>query len=310
MNETDYSFGARLAQLRQNAGLSQQGLADQLSVTRQAVSNWEREQTLPDLDTLRSIAQVLGVDLNTLGGSAAPVPKRQVHRGFLAGALALCFCGVFFLGGFLAKQEWRPFQTEAAADTVQSNPLPPHTIRNVTPNGITLITAADGWQELTDLLTALPEGDAGPVEANAELADTFRYFAEQYDFQFIPDYEDGEFTSSWDQVLFWLYKSGISKGGIMSEETVDAAIEHLFGSDVSYSHQSTEHFPITEEGYYPVDAASSRGDPYQLTSLNKSEDGVYEAVLRRKDGSTVTFTAVLEGESLQFQSIARTEKSV
>lgn len=296
-----------MAQLRQNAGLSQQGLADQLSVTRQAVSNWEREQTLPDLDTLRAIAQVLGVDLNTLGGSAAPVPKRRFHKGFLAGVLALCFCGVFFLGGFLAKQEWRPFQTTV---TSQPAPLAPHRVRYTTPNGVTVVTAADGWQELTDLLAALPEGDAGPVEVAEELADTFRYFAEQYDFQFIPDYEDGEFTSSWDQVLFWLYKAGISKGGIMSEETVDAAIEHLFGSDVSYSHQSTEHFPITEEGYYPVAVTSSRGDPYQLTSLNRSEDGMYEAVLRRKDGSTVTFTAVLEGESLQFQSIARTEESV
>lgn len=42
MNQTE-SFGVRLAQLRRDAGLSQQGLAQALSVTRQAVSNWERE---------------------------------------------------------------------------------------------------------------------------------------------------------------------------------------------------------------------------------------------------------------------------
>ena len=46
MKETMDSFGARLAQLRQAAGLSQQGLADRLSVTRQAVSNWERGGSL------------------------------------------------------------------------------------------------------------------------------------------------------------------------------------------------------------------------------------------------------------------------
>ncbi len=40
------SFGTRLAQLRREAGLSQQALADRLSVTRQAVSNWEREGSL------------------------------------------------------------------------------------------------------------------------------------------------------------------------------------------------------------------------------------------------------------------------
>lgn len=43
MCETNHSFGEHLATLRQAAGLSQQALADQLCVTRQAVSNWERE---------------------------------------------------------------------------------------------------------------------------------------------------------------------------------------------------------------------------------------------------------------------------
>ena len=70
------SFGTRLAQLRREAGLSQQALADRLSVTRQAVSNWERDQTLPDLEMLRAIAQALGTDLNTLSGSGAPGRRR------------------------------------------------------------------------------------------------------------------------------------------------------------------------------------------------------------------------------------------
>ena len=59
MNQTE-SFGVRLAQLRRDAGLSQQELAQALSVTRQAVSNWERDQTAPDLDMLLSIAAALG----------------------------------------------------------------------------------------------------------------------------------------------------------------------------------------------------------------------------------------------------------
>ena len=78
MRETGV-FGQRLAQLRQEAGLSQQALADRLAVTRQAVSNWEREQTLPDLDMLRALARALGTDLNTLCGAAPAAPRR---RGF------------------------------------------------------------------------------------------------------------------------------------------------------------------------------------------------------------------------------------
>ena len=41
-----FAFGPHLARLRQEAGLSQQALADRLSVTRQAVSNWERGVSL------------------------------------------------------------------------------------------------------------------------------------------------------------------------------------------------------------------------------------------------------------------------
>lgn len=46
MNVSSETFGLRLARLRQESGLSQQALADRLSVTRQAVSNWEREGSL------------------------------------------------------------------------------------------------------------------------------------------------------------------------------------------------------------------------------------------------------------------------
>lgn len=310
MNENEYSFGPRLVQLRQNAGLSQQGLADRLSVTRQAVSNWERGQTLPDLDTLRSIAQVLGTDLNTLGGSAVPVPKQRMSsmsKGLWGGALVLCFCGVLFLGGYLATQEIIP------SKTAQTTPLAPHRTQYqyTTSSGttVTVNTPADGRKELADLLAALPEREAGPVEVTAELADTFCYFADQYDLQFVPEYREGEFTSSWDQVLFWLYKAGISKGGIMSEELVDDAMEDFFGSTVRYSHQSTEHFPIIETGYYPVDVTSTKGGPYVLTSLMKLEDGAYEAALRQKSGSTVTLTLAL-GESLQFHAITRRDETV
>ena len=41
--------------LRQQAGLSQSEVAERLFVTRQAVSRWERGETLPEVGTLQAL---------------------------------------------------------------------------------------------------------------------------------------------------------------------------------------------------------------------------------------------------------------
>ena len=43
-------FQNRLYELRKKAGLSQEGLADLLGVTRQAVQKWEAGSSRPDMD--------------------------------------------------------------------------------------------------------------------------------------------------------------------------------------------------------------------------------------------------------------------
>ena len=69
------------------------------------------------------------------------------------------------------------------------------------------------------LVRVLGVAGAGPVELTASQRDVFRYFASssQYDLRFVPEYADGVF-SSWDDLLLWLYKGGISRGGIMARE--------------------------------------------------------------------------------------------
>lgn len=62
----ELEFGSRLAALRKAAGLSQQQLADQLYVTRQAVSRWEQNRTQPDIATLQRLAKALGCSLEQL----------------------------------------------------------------------------------------------------------------------------------------------------------------------------------------------------------------------------------------------------
>lgn len=58
-----------LRKLRIKQGFSQEGLAAQIHVTRQAVSRWETGETLPGPDTLKLLSKLYDVSINTLLGS-------------------------------------------------------------------------------------------------------------------------------------------------------------------------------------------------------------------------------------------------
>lgn len=58
--------GRNLKRLRQQAGLTQDALAERLHVTRQAVSSWETGKTAPDVETLTALAEALEVDVRAL----------------------------------------------------------------------------------------------------------------------------------------------------------------------------------------------------------------------------------------------------
>ena len=58
-----------LVKLRESRGLSQEELAEKLFVTRQAVSRWERGETVPSSDLLKQLSALYDVSINTLLGS-------------------------------------------------------------------------------------------------------------------------------------------------------------------------------------------------------------------------------------------------
>lgn len=62
----DKEIARRLAARRKQAGLSQEALADKLGVSRQAVSKWERAESLPDTDNLIALAAIYGLTLDEL----------------------------------------------------------------------------------------------------------------------------------------------------------------------------------------------------------------------------------------------------
>lgn len=62
MNE----IGKNLRKLRTDKKLTQDQLAEQLHITRQAVSNWENGKTQPDIDTLTQIAEFYDVSIERI----------------------------------------------------------------------------------------------------------------------------------------------------------------------------------------------------------------------------------------------------
>lgn len=92
-------FSRNLQRLRKRAGLSQEGLAETLSVTRQTVSSWERGKSYPDLDTLLQLAEALSASPNDLLYPPEQKPRLATAgtRGFRGLAIAIMVIG-FLIG--------------------------------------------------------------------------------------------------------------------------------------------------------------------------------------------------------------------
>ena len=100
-------FAKNLQALRKSANLSQENLADQLHISRQAVSKWEQGQSTPDLDTCIKLCEILNVTPTQLllGADSAneQSPSAQnTHSSafFIVSSIFLmlvCACGTFLM---------------------------------------------------------------------------------------------------------------------------------------------------------------------------------------------------------------------
>lgn len=69
MNETEANtLGLRIQAGRKAAGLSQEALGEQLGVSRQAVSKWESDAAIPELENLIAMSRLFGVSVGVLLG--------------------------------------------------------------------------------------------------------------------------------------------------------------------------------------------------------------------------------------------------
>jgi len=70
------TFGEKLQDLRQRAGMSQEGLAEKLNVSRQAVSRWERDETMPEVEKIVALADLFSVTTDYLLRPVEPVSAK------------------------------------------------------------------------------------------------------------------------------------------------------------------------------------------------------------------------------------------
>lgn len=88
-SDVPQSLGNNLKKARQNAGLSQEDVAEKLYYTRQAISRWELEKTSPNIYVLIRLAKLYKVDLNTIVTGIKLPEKRKIFYPFaLFGVLA------------------------------------------------------------------------------------------------------------------------------------------------------------------------------------------------------------------------------
>ena len=62
--QTNITTGKQIRHLRTQLGMTQDELAGELNVTRQALSNWERDGNEPDLNMLKKICFLFGVNMD------------------------------------------------------------------------------------------------------------------------------------------------------------------------------------------------------------------------------------------------------
>ena len=60
------SLGNSLYQARKRSGLSQEGVAEKLGVSRQTISKWETDETLPDIRQSKRLASLYKLSLDEL----------------------------------------------------------------------------------------------------------------------------------------------------------------------------------------------------------------------------------------------------
>ena len=106
------TLGQRIQELRKQNQMSQEQLGEQMGVSRQAISKWESDLTIPEIDKLVALSKLFKVSLNDLlqvkdeSGGAQPQVVLAPSKGWriAMAVLAVATAASLALSGFLGWQ--------------------------------------------------------------------------------------------------------------------------------------------------------------------------------------------------------------
>lgn len=113
--ENNMALGERLQALRKSRGLSQEQLAEQAGVSRQAVSKWELGESVPELGKVVALSEFFGVTTDYLlkGSETKAVPKGGWDRKSIGQMQYVVSAGLMAIGLLLAFRGWYDSQEDS-----------------------------------------------------------------------------------------------------------------------------------------------------------------------------------------------------
>lgn len=162
--------GEKIREARKQAGLTQEQLAEKLSVSRPAVAKWETDKGIPDVENLKALAALLGVSVDYLLDDGDTESTTQIRE-------AIDLSEYEKNGRYHSRQDAAVRAKYPSADTIY--PL----IRR---------KKLSAWENIIDFIVG-----AGAFNAADQLTDTSAwYLVEQGEMQFIVSVTEEFITSS------------------------------------------------------------------------------------------------------------------
>lgn len=91
-------IGEKIKEKRKELNLTQEYLAKELNISRQAVSKWEKGLSDPSMDNLVKLSEIFGVDMAYFKKDENKSPISNIFWDFLYAAIGLIFYLLYYFG--------------------------------------------------------------------------------------------------------------------------------------------------------------------------------------------------------------------